>query len=82
MYNINEQQLADLFYDKLCNNDNNEMFEPSMVDNMAVVYDEKDRQYKIALTIGDVEFVWTLEKHDKGDFTVFENETAINNIGE
>lgn len=81
MSRFNETQLAKLFYDKLCDNDEYEMFEPFMADDMALVYDYKTGQHQIALTSDDTEFVWTLEKHNKGDFTVFENEPTIK-IGE
>lgn len=81
MSRFNETELADLFYDKLCNNDENEMFEPFMADDMALVYDNKTGRHQIALTSNDTEFVWTLEKHDKGNFEVFENEPTLK-IGE
>lgn len=78
---FSEQELADLFYDKLCNNDKHEVFEPCMADDMALIYDHSRGKHQIALVSGDTEFVWTLTRHDKGDFEVFENEPTLK-IGE
>lgn len=77
MSRFNEQELADLFYDKLADNDEHEQFEPFMADNMAVVRDERTGKFMIALTSDDTEFVWTLERHEKGKFEVFEDEPTL-----
>lgn len=82
MSRYDERQLADLVYDKLADNDEHEQFEPFMADDMAVVRDERTGKYMIALTSDDTEFVWTLERHERGEFTVFENDPALKIRGE
>lgn len=75
---FDEKELAGLIYDKLANNDGHEMFEPFMTDNMALILGDKTgEKCKIALTSGDTEFVLTLERHEKGDFEIFENEPTL-----
>lgn len=82
MSRYDERKLADLVYDKLADNDEHEQFEPFMADDMAVVRDERTGKYMIALTSDDTEFVWTLERHERGEFTVFENEPTLKIGGE
>lgn len=82
MSRYDEHKLADLVYDKLADNDENEQFEPFMADDMAVVRDERTGKYMIALTSDDTEFVWTLERHERSEFTVFENEPTLKIGGE
>lgn len=82
MSRYDEHKLADLVYDKLANNDESEQFEPFMADDMAVVRDERTGKYMIALTSDDTEFVWTLERHERGEFTVFEDEPTLKIGGE
>ena len=72
MSRFDEQELADLVYDKLADNDEHERFEPFMADDMAVVRD-RSGQFMIAIVSGDTEFVWRLERHEKGEFEVFED---------
>ena len=76
MSRFDERELADLVYDKLADNDEHEMFEPFMADEMAVVRD-KSGQMMIAIVSDDTEFVWKLERHEKGEFEVFENEPTL-----
>lgn len=77
MSRYDERELADLVYDKLADNDENEQFEPFMADDMLVARDKRTGKYVIALTSDDTEFVWTLERHERGEFTVFENEPTL-----
>lgn len=75
---FDEKELAELVYDKLANNDEFEMFEPFMADDMVLVLGNRTgEKCKIALTSGDTEFVLTLERHEKGDFEIFENEPTL-----
>lgn len=63
---------ANLIYDKLANNDNNEQFEPYMVNDMVLIITD-NKAPKIAFIKDDTEYVLSFQENKNGEFKIFEN---------
>lgn len=76
-----ERLMADLVYDKLADNDTAfECFDKARhADDMCVgVF---DGVCKIAILVGDTEYVFTLDEHKQGEFEIYDNDPTLQ-IGE
>ena len=70
---MNKNKLMDMIYDKLADNDEQEQFEPSMIEDMCVVNDwQNGGEPKIAIIIDDVEYVLSIKANSKNEREVYD----------
>ena len=70
---MTKNNLMDLIYDKLANNDEREMFEPYMTEDMCCVTDMNTKEPQIAFVIDGVEYVLNVVEHkDPNNWEVYE----------
>ena len=70
------REMADAIFDKLCDNDENTQFNHSWGDDIVVGTNSSGEVF-LGVLIGDTEFYMKLERHEKGDFKIFENEPLL-----
>ena len=59
---MNKNKLMDLIYDKLADNNRQEQFEPSMIEDMCLYNDyQNDGEPKIAIVINGVEYLLSIK---------------------
>ena len=70
---MNKNKLMDMIYDKLADNDEQEQFEPSMIEDMCVVNDwQNGGEPKIAIIIDDIEYVLSIKANSKNEREVYD----------